>query len=68
MRLAIDDDRTGAALAKVLSGLRGKGWQVGGDQLKRTPKPWLHTAETTQVVRKAWKALGPLNDWLATNA
>ena len=94
MRLAIDDDRTGAALTKVLGGLRGKQWQVGGDQLKRTPKPWddshpraellrhkgliawvdhepepwLHTAATKNVVHEAWKALTPLNDWLATNA
>jgi hypothetical protein len=71
--------------------LRKKGFEVGGDQLKRVPKPWddthpradllrhksliswvdhqpapwLHTAAAKAEVTKAWKALAPLNTWLA---
>jgi uncharacterized protein (TIGR02453 family) len=40
MRSAIDDDLTGSALEKVLTRLRKGGMQVGGDQLKRVPKPY----------------------------
>jgi uncharacterized protein (TIGR02453 family) len=32
------------------------------------PAPWLHTAEAKAVVVKAWKAVAPLNSWLAANA
>ena len=78
----------------VLDGLRKKGYDVGGDQLKRVPKPWddthpradllrhksliswidhppaewLHTATARAEVVKAWKALAPLNEWLARHA
>ena len=81
----------GAELSKLLVGLRKKGFEVGGDQLKRVPKPWddsheradllrhksliswvdhepaewLHTTRAKTEVVKAWKALTPLNDWLA---
>jgi uncharacterized protein (TIGR02453 family) len=40
LRFAIDDHRTGAELAKVLAALRRKGYEVGGEQLKRVPKPY----------------------------
>lgn len=40
MRSAIDDERTGSALESVLTTLRKGGMQVGGDQLKRVPKPY----------------------------
>lgn len=28
------------------------------------PAPWMHTGEVHERVAEAWKALGPLNDWL----
>ena len=31
------------------------------------PEPWLHTREALARIRKAWRALGPLDTWLATN-
>jgi uncharacterized protein (TIGR02453 family) len=91
LRAAVDDDRTGRALEKVLQGLRSKGFEVGGEQLKRVPKPWdgthpradllrhkaliawvdhapaewLHTPAAKDEVVRAWKALAPLNAWLA---
>ena len=90
-RTAVDDAVSGAALTKVLAGLRKKGFEVGGDALKRVPKPydaehpradllrhksliawvdhepteWLHTAAARDEVAKAWKAIAPLNAWLA---
>ena len=83
----------GAELSKVLTALRKKGYEVGGDQLKRVPKPWddthpraellkhksliswvdhapaewLHTPKAKAEVVKAWKALTPLNAWLAAH-
>ena len=38
LRAAIADDLTGSALAEVLAGLAG--WEVGGERLKRLPKPY----------------------------
>ncbi|MCU1595398.1 MAG: uncharacterized protein JWO12_2790 [Frankiales bacterium] len=39
MRTSIDGT-AGAALEKVLASLRRRGFEVGGDQLKRVPKPY----------------------------
>lgn len=39
-RAAVDDARTGEQLVAILQGLRKKGFDVGGEQLKRVPKPW----------------------------
>ena len=92
LREAVAGSR-GEELATLLAGLRKKGYEVGGDQLKRVPKPWddthpraellkhksliswvdhppaewLHTPKAKAEVVKAWKALTPLNDWLAKN-
>ena len=83
----------GAAGISALEQLRKAGYEVGGEQLKRVPKPydaehprgallkhkqliswidhapaaWLHTAKAKAEVVKAWKALAPLNDWLAAH-
>jgi uncharacterized protein (TIGR02453 family) len=94
IRAAVDDERAGTELVKLLTGLRRKGFEVGGDQLKRVPKPydpghpradllrhkqliswvdhppaeWLHTPAAKAEVVQAWKALTPLNRWLAAHA
>lgn len=44
--------------------LRWKGI-VGG--FEHPPAPWLHTEEAREVVAYNWRALGPLNTWLAAN-
>ncbi len=93
MRAAMDGP-PGAELERHLAKLRKAGFEIGGDQLKRVPKPydaehpradllkhkaliayrdrepaeWLHTPTAKTEVVKAWKALAPLNDWLASNA
>ncbi|MBD8868193.1 DUF2461 domain-containing protein [Nocardioides donggukensis] len=38
VREAIDDERTGRALERVLATLRRGGWEVGGDRLKTSPR------------------------------
>ena len=40
LRSAVADEESGVQLVRLLSGLRAKGFEVGGDQLKRVPKPW----------------------------
>ena len=40
LREAIADELTGPPLATVLDALRATGWEVGGEQLVRIPKPW----------------------------
>ena len=40
LRDAIADDLTGPPLAAALDALREAGWEVGGEQLARIPKPW----------------------------
>ena len=38
VRSAIDDDRRGQQLRRILDGLRGRGWQLGGETLKTSPR------------------------------
>ena len=40
LRAAIADELTGPPLATELDALRAAGWEVGGEQLARIPKPW----------------------------
>jgi uncharacterized protein (TIGR02453 family) len=39
-REAVDDDRSGRALQRLLAKLEKAGWQVGGDRLKTAPRGW----------------------------
>ena len=38
IRAAIDDDRTGLELEKILKALQRRGWERGGDTLKTSPR------------------------------
>ncbi|MFF0344603.1 DUF2461 domain-containing protein [Kribbella sp. NPDC004875] len=38
VRAAIDEDRRGWQLEKILAGLRRAGWEVGGEKLKTSPR------------------------------
>ena len=38
IREAIDDDRRGCDLERILADLRGRGWTLGGDLLKTSPR------------------------------
>ncbi|NYG59182.1 uncharacterized protein (TIGR02453 family) [Nocardioides daedukensis] len=41
VRAAIDDERTGRELEKILATLRKKGWSVGGNRLKTKPRGYV---------------------------
>jgi uncharacterized protein (TIGR02453 family) len=38
IRTAIDEDRRGKELEKLLAGLQSAGWELGGEKLKTTPR------------------------------
>ncbi len=38
IRQAIDDDRRGRELERLLAGLEAAGWEIGGEQLKTSPR------------------------------
>jgi uncharacterized protein (TIGR02453 family) len=40
LRAAVADDATGPRLVAVLTKLEKQGWQIGGDQLVRVPRPY----------------------------
>lgn len=40
LRAAVDAETSGKELDTLLASLRRKGFRIGGDQLKRVPKPW----------------------------
>ncbi|WP_153505467.1 DUF2461 domain-containing protein [Cumulibacter manganitolerans] len=40
IRRAIDDERHGAALEKILARLKRAGWEIGGTTLKTAPRGW----------------------------
>jgi uncharacterized protein (TIGR02453 family) len=91
IRAAIDDDRSGTELQKLLRKLERAGLDVGGEQLKRPPRGYdadhpridllrhksitvgrdfgfdtvIHTPELLDLVRKDWRRMRPLVDWVA---
>ena len=91
LRDAVADDASGRRLVVLLDRLLDAGFEIGGEKLKRVPKPWdgehpraglllhksltasralgqpgwLHTPEVAERVADAWRAVRPLNGWLA---
>ena len=89
-RAAIDDDRTGPQLERLLAKLAKQGWEIGGDVLKTAPRgypvdhpriellrhksltltrshgfePVIHTADLLEVVRRDWRQVTSLLDWV----
>ena len=51
IRDAIADDRTGPELEKLSSSLRRRGWQLGGETLKRTPRGYDADHPRTELLR-----------------
>jgi uncharacterized protein (TIGR02453 family) len=68
LRTAIAES-PGAELSRVLAGLRKKGYEVGGDQLKRVPKPWDDTHPRAELLKHksliSWVDHPPA-EWLHT--
>ena len=71
LRAAVADDASGPTVVRVVNRLRREGFEIGGDQLKRIPKPWDDTHLRADLLRQ--KALTgsvhhPPAEWLHTPA
>lgn len=51
LRAAIDNDKHGAALEKILAKLTRDGWTIGGDQLKTAPRGWAKDHPRIELLR-----------------
>jgi uncharacterized protein (TIGR02453 family) len=51
VRAAIDDGATGPHLDQLLASLCRQGFEIGGDELKRVPKPWDATHPRADLLR-----------------
>lgn len=50
-RAAIDHDRYGAELEKILARLRRAGWEIAGDRLKTSPRGWAKDHPRIELLR-----------------
>ncbi len=69
VRRAVDDDRQGAELEKILTDLRAQGLEIGGDSLKTAPRGYDRDHPRIELLRR--KAFWgyqqwPVQPWLAT--
>ena len=90
VRTAIDEERRGTELEKLIKSLTRKGFTLGGDTLKTAPRgydaehpriellrhkslvmrsdygfePFIHTGKLLDRVRKDWRSLRPLIEWV----
>jgi uncharacterized protein (TIGR02453 family) len=68
-RDAVATDTTGKPLAEIVEGLEGRGYEVGGEELKRVPSPYPQDHPRARLLRHKrlfyWKTLG-LQPWLGT--
>jgi uncharacterized protein (TIGR02453 family) len=58
IRAAIADDRTGAELEKILRSLQRKGWELGGETLKTSPRGYDATHPRIELLRHKSITLG----------
>jgi uncharacterized protein (TIGR02453 family) len=91
IRGAMADDRTGTALDELLTSYDADGWEIGGEQLRTSPRGWpadhprIHLLRRKQLfvgrsygfeedaigpgladrVRRDWRTLRPLVEWIA---
>lgn len=68
-RQAVAAEKTGAELARIVGALRKKGYEIGGQELKRVPSPFPQDHDRADLLRhkyliywKTWE-IGP---WIAT--
>jgi uncharacterized protein (TIGR02453 family) len=58
IRAAIDDDRRGQELERLLAGLRADGWDVGGERLKTTPRGYSADHPRIELLRHKSMTVG----------
>ncbi len=51
IRSAVDDDRRGPELERVLDSLQSSGWELGGDKLKTSPKGYAADHPRIELLR-----------------
>ena len=51
IRTAIDHERYGAELEKIIARLRRAGWEISGDQLKTAPRGWAKDHPRIELLR-----------------
>ncbi|HET7875623.1 MAG TPA: DUF2461 domain-containing protein [Methylomirabilota bacterium] len=70
-RQAVADDRSGPELEEIVTGLEGRGYEIGGEMLKVVPRPHPRDHPRTRLLRQkgmyAYRAYG-LQPWLGTPA
>jgi uncharacterized protein (TIGR02453 family) len=71
LRVAVADERTGRELAAILAELADGGWTVGGERLKRVPKPHDEQHPRADLLRAKTLSAArhdPPEEWLHTSA
>jgi uncharacterized protein (TIGR02453 family) len=58
VREAIDDDRTGPELERIVAVLEAEGWTVGGDRLKTTPRGYARDHPRIELLRHRSLTIG----------
>ena len=58
IREAIDDERRGTELEKILADLQGEGWALGGDKLKTSPRGYDAEHPRIELLRHKSMTLG----------
>jgi len=68
-REAVADERSGKQLAGVVADLRKKGYEIGGQELKRVPSPYPQDHPRAELLKHKrliyWKTW-PVGPWIAT--
>ena len=58
IRAAIDHELTGPELERMLDGLRGAGWDIGGDRLKTSPRGYAADHPRIELLRHRSMTVG----------
>lgn len=68
-RVAVAAERTGKELTAIVAGLRKKGYEIGGLELKRVPPPYPQEHPRAELLKHKrfiyWK-VWPVGPWIAT--
>ncbi|HKC20632.1 MAG TPA: DUF2461 domain-containing protein [Candidatus Dormibacteraeota bacterium] len=69
LRAAVANDRSGKELVAIVAGLRKKGYDVSGQELKRVPSPYPQDHPRAELLKHKrliyWKQW-PVGPWIAT--
>ena len=62
VRAAIDDDKTGRRLARIITGLEREGWETGGQRLKTAPRNYSVNHPRIDLLRHTSLTVGKTYD------